>query len=110
MLQSLVYNGIRIAVCYAAGLAVGVEAPVSAYIIAVPLVIFVMVIPVSVAGWGVREVMFVQLLTPYGADGDKVLAMSLLVGVLGTVSIFPGAWFCIQGMGKARARQEPAKG
>jgi hypothetical protein len=54
--------------------------------------------------------MFVQLLTPYGADGDKVLAMSLLVGVLGTVSIFPGAWFCIQGMGKARARQEPAKG
>lgn len=107
MVQSLVYNGIRIAVCYAAGLAVGVEAPVSAYIIAVPLIIFVMVIPVSVAGWGVREVMFVQLLTPYGADGDKVLAMSLLVGVLGTVSIFPGAWFCIQGMGKARARREP---
>lgn len=110
MVQSLLYNGIRIAVCCAAGLAVGVEAPVSAYVIAVPLVIFVMLIPVSMAGWGVREVMFVQLLTPYGADGDKVLAMSLLLGVLGTVSIFPGAWFCIQGMGKARAERESHAG
>ncbi len=109
MVQSLLYNGIRIAVCYTAGLAVGVEAPLGAYIIAVPLVIFVMVIPVSVAGWGVREVMFVQLLTPYGADGEKVLAMSLLVGVLGTVSIFPGAWFCIQGMNKTRTERKPPR-
>jgi glycosyltransferase 2 family protein len=103
MLQSLLYNGIRIAVCYTAGLAVGVEAPVAAYIVAVPVVIFVMLIPISVAGWGVRELMFVSLLTAYGADGDKVAAMSILVGLLGTVSILPGALFCMQGIGRARA-------
>ncbi len=103
LLQSLLYNGLRIAVCYAAGLAVGVEAPVAAYIVAVPVVIFVMLIPISIAGWGVRELMFVQMLTAYGADGDKVLAMSLLIGILGTVSILPGALFCMQGLGRARA-------
>lgn len=103
MVQSLLYNGIRVAVCYAAGLAVGVEAPVTAYVVAVPVVIFVMLIPISVGGWGVRELMFVQLLTAYGADGDKAAAMSILVGLLGTVSLFPGAIFCMQGFGRARA-------
>lgn len=98
MVQSLLYNGVRIAVCYTAGLAVGVEAPVAAYVVAVPIVIFVMLIPISISGWGVREAMFVQILTAYGANGDKVLAMSILVGILGTVSILPGALFCMQGI------------
>lgn len=102
MVQSLIYNAIRVAVCYAAGRAVGVEAPVAAYAIAVPIVIFAMIIPVSISGWGVREAMFVQILTAYGADGDKALAMSILVGILGTVSVLPGALFCMQGWGKAK--------
>lgn len=103
MVQSLLYNGIRIAVCYTAGLAVGVDAPIAAYVVAVPVVIFVMLIPISVGGWGVRELMFVQMLTIHGADGDKAAAMSILVGVLGTVSILPGALFCVQGFSRAKA-------
>ncbi len=113
MLQSLLYNVQRIAVCYVAGLAVGMEVSVTAYIITVPVVTFAMLIPISISGWGVRELLFVQMLTLYGADGDKALAMSLLVGVLGTVSIIPGVWFCIQGLGQARAAartQQPRQG
>ncbi len=105
MLQSLLYNGIRISVCYTAGLAIGVQAPVAGYIVAVPVIIFVMLIPISIAGWGVRELMFVQILTAYGADGEKVAAMSILVGILGTISVLPGALFCIKGMGPGRSSE-----
>jgi hypothetical protein len=43
--------------------------------------------------------MFVALLPLYGANPDKVLAMSLLVGVCAVLSTTPGAVILITGMG-----------
>lgn len=97
MVQSLVFNVLRIAVVWAGALAVGIELPISAYFVVVPAVIFAMLIPISMAGWGVREAMFVSLFTLYGADGDTVLAMSLLVGVCAVLSTTPGAVILMTG-------------
>ncbi len=99
MVQSLVFNLLRIAVIYAGAMAIGIDVPLSAYFVVTPVVIFVMLIPISMSGWGVRESMFVLLLTPYGADGDAVLAMSLLIGVCAVLSSTPGAIMLMTGKG-----------
>jgi glycosyltransferase 2 family protein len=99
MVQSLIFNVLRILVIWAGAMAVGVEVPISAYFVVVPAVIFAMLLPISMSGWGVREAMFVSLLTLYGADGETVLAMSLLVGVCAVLSTTPGAVLLMTGMG-----------
>jgi uncharacterized protein (TIRG00374 family) len=102
LIQSLAYNVVRVAVCYCGALAVGVNVPFTAMLLVVPLVIFVMLIPISIFGWGVREATFVAMLAPYGTDSASVIAMSILIGICGTISILPGGLFCMQGLGKAR--------
>jgi uncharacterized protein (TIRG00374 family) len=99
MVQSLIFNVLRILVVWAGAMAVGIDVPMYAYFIVVPAVIFAMLVPISMSGWGVREAMFVALLPLYGANPDKVLAMSLLVGVCAVLSTTPGAVILITGMG-----------
>ncbi|MEZ6189758.1 MAG: lysylphosphatidylglycerol synthase transmembrane domain-containing protein [Phycisphaerales bacterium] len=99
MVQSLIFNVLRILVIWAGAVAVGIEVPMNAYFVVVPAVIFAMLIPISMSGWGVREAMFVALLPLYGAHPDTVLAMSLLVGVCAVLSTLPGAVILMTGMG-----------
>lgn len=99
MVQSIIFNLLRILVVMVGAKAVGVEAPTSAYFVVVPVVIFAMLIPISMSGWGVREAMFAALLPLYGADREAVIAMSLLIGVCGVLSTLPGAVILMTGMG-----------
>ncbi len=104
MVQSLFFNVLRILVVWAGALAVGIDVPMSAYFIVVPAVIFAMLIPISVSGWGVREAMFVALLPLYGANRESVLAMSLLIGVCSVLSTLPGAVILMTGMDTTEGR------
>jgi len=99
MVQSLIFNVMRVLVVWVGALAVGIQLPIGAYFVVVPTVIFAMLIPISMSGWGVREAMFVSLLTLYGANGDTVLAMSLLIGVCSVLSTLPGAVILMTGTG-----------
>lgn len=56
-----------------------------------PVVVLLSAIPVSIAGWGVRELALVVLLTSLGADSPQVLQLSLAVGLLSLVASIPGA-------------------
>lgn len=103
MVQSLLFNVLRIMVVWVGALAVGIELPMSAYCVVVPAVIFVMLIPISMSGWGVREAMFVSLFGLYGADENTVLAMSLLIGVCAVLSSTPGAVILMTGTGIPKA-------
>lgn len=99
MVQSIIFNMIRILVVMVGAKAVGVEAPLSAYFVVVPTIVFAMLIPISISGWGVREAMFAALLPLYGADREAVIAMSLLIGVCSALSTLPGAVILMTGMG-----------
>jgi len=83
---------IRVAVVAAAGAALGVAVPASAYLVVVPLVILAMWLPASLGGFGPREVACVALLGSYGVAGEQALALSLLVGILGLAAELPGVW------------------
>ncbi len=107
MIQSLIFNVIRITVVWTGGLALGIDIPISAYFVVTPVVIFVMLIPISMSGWGVREAILVTLLTLYGADGETVLAMSLLIGVCSVISTLPGALFLMIGTNAPKQDNPP---
>jgi uncharacterized membrane protein YbhN (UPF0104 family) len=60
------------------GLAVGVEVPLAGWLVAWPLAKLVALVPVSLAGLGVREAALVAFLQPYGAPAAPVTAAGLL--------------------------------
>lgn len=65
-------------------------APVN-YLAIGPVVVLLSAIPVSIAGWGVRELSLVALLSSFGADASRVLQLSLAIGLLCIVASLPGA-------------------
>ena len=54
-------------------------------------------IPVSFAGWGIREGVLVYLFGLYGVPSDAAFAASVLYGVAQTLSAAPGAFVLLSG-------------
>ncbi|WP_420337693.1 lysylphosphatidylglycerol synthase transmembrane domain-containing protein [Roseibium sp.] len=69
---------------------VGLDLPISASLTLVPLVLLAMLIPVSVAGWGLREGAAVAFLPIAGAAPAEALAASIVFGLTGLVAALPG--------------------
>jgi len=61
------------------GLALDLPVPIWAYFLAVPVVLLVLQIPISLNGIGVREFFFVEMLGIWGASADGAMAYSLVV-------------------------------
>src|SRR5262249_8361581 len=55
------------------------------------LVTLVVILPISIAGWGVREVSFVAVLGLLGVEREAALLLSLGVGLLTMLVRLPGA-------------------
>ena len=55
-----------------------------------PLVILVTVLPISIAGWGIREGAMVVSLGMVGVNSVDALSLSILLGLLGIASGLPG--------------------
>jgi glycosyltransferase 2 family protein len=75
---------------FATGWALGLEYSLMIYFALVPPALVLTVIPISVAGWGVREGALVGLFSLIGADKTAVLMMSLLYGLTLIVVSLPG--------------------
>jgi uncharacterized membrane protein YbhN (UPF0104 family) len=57
----------------------------------VPATLFAMSMPISIGGWGLREVSAVALWTMAGLPAEEALASSILYGVLTLLACLPGA-------------------
>lgn len=73
--------------------AVGVDLSVSAMAALVPLILFTMLIPISVSGWGLREGAAAALLPLAGASASGGLAASVAFGLSFVVAVLPGLFF-----------------
>jgi uncharacterized membrane protein YbhN (UPF0104 family) len=71
-------------------IALGFPAPVLQYILLVPLVFLVALMPVSLAGWGVREAGAVWLFGLVGIAAEQAMAISIGYGVMLIISAMPG--------------------
>lgn len=70
--------------------AVGVVLGPGAITALVPLILLTMLIPISVAGWGLREGAAVVLLPIAGATASAGLAVSVTYGLTFLISVLPG--------------------
>jgi glycosyltransferase 2 family protein len=61
---------------------VGLKLDFIVFLVLVPPVILLTLIPISLAGWGVREGAMVALFTLVAANNEKVISMSILYGVV----------------------------
>lgn len=76
---------------FAAGWALGLRFDLMTYFAIVPPALVLSVIPISIAGWGVREGVLMGLFSLIGADRTTVLMMSLAYGLLLILVSLPGA-------------------
>jgi uncharacterized membrane protein YbhN (UPF0104 family) len=72
------------------GRALGLRYDLVTYLAIVPPALVLTVIPISIAGWGVREGVLVSLFSLIGADRTVVLMMSLIYGMLLILASLPG--------------------
>jgi uncharacterized membrane protein YbhN (UPF0104 family) len=75
---------------FATGWALGLRYSLMTYFAIVPPALVLTIIPISIAGWGVREGALVGLFSLIGADKTMVLMMSLLYGLTLIVVSLPG--------------------
>jgi uncharacterized protein (TIRG00374 family) len=72
------------------GRGVGMDFPLQVYLVLVPPVILLTILPISLAGWGVREGAMVGFFLMVGADKSRVLTFSILYGFVALAASLPG--------------------
>ncbi len=87
------------------GQRLGIEAGLPVYVVLVGGAVLLGVLPISLGGWGVREVGMVALFGSIGVRAEDALALSIAYGVLPLVVSLPGgfAWWRTSG---APSREE----
>jgi glycosyltransferase 2 family protein len=72
------------------GTSLGLRLDGATYLAVIPLVVVVTIIPISIAGWGLREGLLVSLLSQAGVQPNVALAFSLMFGLSNAVCSLPG--------------------
>ena len=85
------------------GASIGLDVPLVAYLAAVPVIVLIMQIPITVSGLGTSQVGFELLFTRFGTTSADAIALSLLFVALGTVGNLPGALLYLTGGRKRSA-------
>ena len=75
-------------------------------LVVVPLAILVTVLPISIAGWGVREGAFVAGFGFAGVPATDALALSVLFGLLNTLVCLPGGLVWLASGERRRAARQ----
>jgi len=90
LVNSLLVHALAVLCVALIGRAFGLTYGLLTYLIIVPPAILLTVIPVSLAGWGVREGALVALFSLIGADATVVLTMSITYGLTLIITSMPG--------------------
>ena len=96
---SLAVQGLRIIQAYYLGRGLGITAPLGAYVAFIPLILIVMLLPVTFNGIGTSQVAFVSFFARAGVSPAPALALSVLFVALGIVGNLPGGILYALGRG-----------
>lgn len=95
-------------VAYISARALGLDIGLVDCIVLIPPVILITTIPISIAGWGVREGAMVAAFGFIGVAPEHALALSVLFGLINTVAALPGGLVWL-GSGNDRGELAPAR-
>jgi glycosyltransferase 2 family protein len=87
---SIAIQVIRIVEAYLLGLGLGLTVPFSYYLLFMPLGLLMLLLPISVSGFGLPQGVFVWMLRPVGVPDAAAFALSTLIVVTGLAGNIPG--------------------
>lgn len=93
MLYSILVHIFSILSLYMISIAVGLNIDFWTFLVIIPVVILFMVLPISLAGWGIREGAMVGLFSLVGAQKEVVFLVSIIYGFIVIITILPGFYF-----------------
>ncbi|MGB3961162.1 MAG: lysylphosphatidylglycerol synthase transmembrane domain-containing protein, partial [Sulfurimonas sp.] len=93
---SVLIHLLSVLTMYGLSLSIDLHLSFQIFLIAVPPVFLLTIVPISLAGWGIREGAMIGIFLLIGADQTKVLAMSIIYGILLIISSLPGSYFWIK--------------
>ena len=83
---------LRVLQGYCVGLALGLQVPVATYFAFIPLILLVMLLPITINGIGTSQAAFVWLFARVGVSSPAAFALSILYVALGIVGSLPGGF------------------
>jgi uncharacterized protein (TIRG00374 family) len=98
---------LRVLQAWCLGRALGIAVPLTTYFVLIPVVLLVMLLPITVNGLGTAQVAFTGLFGRVGVDPAQSFALSVLLNALGVVGNLPGALLYAAG---ERPRPQSARG
>ncbi len=98
---SLAVQVLRIVQAYYLGRGLGIALPLAIYFAFVPLILLVMLLPVTFNGIGTSQAAFVWFFGRAGVAAPAAFALSVLFVALGVVGNLPGG--LLYAMGRTRA-------
>jgi glycosyltransferase 2 family protein len=87
---SLGVQGLRVMQAWCLGRAIGIEAPFIVYVASVPIILLVMLLPISINGLGTGQAAFLWSFSTAGVPRAEAFTLSLLFVALGVVGNLPG--------------------
>ena len=96
MAWSLFVQLLRITQAYFLGVGLGITVPYSYYLLFMPLGLLILLLPISISGFGLPQGAIVWLLRPVGVPDPQSLALSTLIVLTGLAGNLPGLWLWLR--------------
>ncbi len=96
MVWSIVVQLLRITQAYLLGLGLGIMVPFRYYLLFMPVGLLMLLLPISVSGFGLPQGVIVWLLTPMGVPDEQSFALSILIVLTGLAGNIPGLWLWLR--------------
>lgn len=90
LLTSLAVQGLRVLQAWCLGRAIGIDAALAVYFVAIPVVLLIMLLPITINGLGTGQAAFLWTFGEAGVGKPEALALSILFIALGILGNLPG--------------------
>ena len=97
---SVLVQVIRVLQAWCLGVALGIQLPLGAYFVFIPVIVLIMQVPITISGLGTTQLAFSYMFVPQGAPAPQVFALSVLFLALGIVGTLPGGVLYALGRGR----------
>jgi len=91
---------IRVVQAYCLGRALGIDLPMAPYFLLIPIVLLVMLLPITISGLGTSQLAFDYLFGRAGVASPQAVALSVLFVALNVVGNLPGSLLYAAGAGR----------
>jgi glycosyltransferase 2 family protein len=96
MAWSIVVQLLRITQAYLLGLGLGIMVPFRYFLLFMPVGLLMLLLPISVSGFGLPQGVIVWLLRPMGVPDEQSFALSTLIVLTGLAGNIPGLWLWLR--------------